>query len=52
MLGARPPGGAWETDAMRIATWSVNSIKARLEKVLWWIERAAPDVLLSVLARC
>jgi exodeoxyribonuclease-3 len=33
-------------DAMRIATWNVNSLKARLEKVLWWIERAAPDVLL------
>jgi exodeoxyribonuclease-3 len=31
---------------MRIATWNVNSLKARLEKVLWWIERAAPDVLL------
>jgi exodeoxyribonuclease-3 len=31
---------------MRIATWNVNSLKARLEKVLWWIGRAAPDVLL------
>ena len=31
---------------MRIATWNVNSLKARLEKVLWWLERAAPDVLL------
>ncbi|HVY45783.1 MAG TPA: endonuclease/exonuclease/phosphatase family protein, partial [Minicystis sp.] len=31
---------------MRIATWNVNSLKARLEKVAWWIERAAPDVLL------
>src|SRR5204862_6871005 len=31
---------------MRIATWNVNSLKARLEKVTWWIERAAPDVLL------
>jgi exodeoxyribonuclease-3 len=27
---------------MRIATWNVNSLKARLDKVLWWIERAAP----------
>src|SRR5204862_7882292 len=32
--------------AMRIATWNVNSLKARLEKVEWWLERAAPDVLL------
>lgn len=31
---------------MRIATWNVNSLKARLEKVIWWLERARPDVLL------
>ncbi len=31
---------------MRIATWNVNSLKARLEKVRWWLERARPDVLL------
>jgi exodeoxyribonuclease III len=31
---------------MRIATWNVNSLKARLEKVEWWLERAQPDVLL------
>jgi exodeoxyribonuclease-3 len=31
---------------MRIATWNVNSLRARLEKVTWWLERTAPDVLL------
>ena len=31
---------------MRIATWNVNSLRARLEKVAWWLERAKPDVLL------
>ena len=31
---------------MRIATWNVNSLKARLEKVEWWLDRAEPDVLL------
>jgi exodeoxyribonuclease-3 len=31
---------------VRIATWNVNSLKARLEKVTWWLERAKPDVLL------
>jgi exodeoxyribonuclease-3 len=31
---------------MRIATWNVNSLKARQEKVDWWLDRAAPDVLL------
>ena len=32
--------------AMRIATWNVNSLKARMDHVMWWLERAAPDVLL------
>jgi exonuclease III len=31
---------------MCIATWNVNSLKAHLEKVTWWLERARPDVLL------
>jgi exodeoxyribonuclease-3 len=31
---------------MRIATWNVNSLRARLEKVWWWLDRAQPDVLL------
>jgi exodeoxyribonuclease III len=31
---------------MRFATWNVNSLKARLEKVEWWLDRARPDVLL------
>lgn len=31
---------------MRIATWNVNSLRARLEFVQAWINRAEPDVLL------
>jgi exodeoxyribonuclease-3 len=31
---------------VRIATWNVNSLKARLDKVMWCLERARPDVLL------
>jgi exodeoxyribonuclease-3 len=31
---------------MRVATWNVNSLSARLPKVWWWLERAQPDVLL------
>jgi exodeoxyribonuclease-3 len=31
---------------LRIATWNVNSLKARLDKVRWWLDRARPDVLL------
>ncbi len=31
---------------MRIATWNVNSLKARQDKVVGWLERAEPDILL------
>jgi exodeoxyribonuclease-3 len=31
---------------VRIATWNVNSLKARQEAVENWLERAAPDILL------
>jgi exodeoxyribonuclease III len=30
---------------MKIATWNVNSLRARLDPVLAWIERVQPDVL-------
>ena len=30
---------------MRLATWNVNSLKARLERVLAWTEAKQPDVL-------
>ena len=31
---------------MRIATWNVNSLKARMDAVNNWLQRGAPDVLL------
>jgi exodeoxyribonuclease-3 len=31
---------------MRIATWNVNSLKARMEAVERWLDRVAPDILL------
>jgi exodeoxyribonuclease III len=31
---------------MRIATWNVNSLKARQDRVLEWLDLRAPDVLL------
>jgi len=31
---------------VRLATWNVNSLKARQEAVERWLERAAPDILL------
>lgn len=30
---------------MRLATWNVNSLKARLERVLAWADRHQPDIL-------
>jgi exodeoxyribonuclease III len=41
----RPPHSVNLQD-VRIATWNVNSLKARLDKVAWWLDRARPDVLL------
>lgn len=29
---------------MKIATWNVNSVKARKDRLLAWLERSAPDV--------
>src|SRR6185436_8005407 len=43
---ATSPDPADEELRMRIATWNVNSLKARLEKVTWWLGRTRPDVLL------
>src|SRR5579859_7128874 len=37
---------------MRIATWNVNSLKARWEKLVWWLERASPDMLLLQETKC
>jgi exodeoxyribonuclease-3 len=37
---------------MRIATWNVNSLKARLEKLAWWVERTSPDILLLQETKC
>jgi exodeoxyribonuclease-3 len=37
---------------MRIATWNVNSLKARLDKLVWWLGRASPDVLLLQETKC
>jgi exodeoxyribonuclease-3 len=30
---------------MRLATWNVNSLNARLDRVTEWVDRARPDVL-------
>ena len=37
---------------MKIATWNVNSIKARLENTLAWLKEASPDVLCLQELKC
>lgn len=37
---------------MRIATWNVNSVTARLDRVLEWLESAAPDVVAMQELKC
>ena len=40
-----PVGVAREDDRVRIATWNVNSVMARLPRLVGWLEEAAPDVV-------
>jgi exodeoxyribonuclease-3 len=37
---------------MRIATWNVNSVRARLERVLHWLEEHRPDVVCLQETKC
>ena len=37
---------------MRIATWNVNSVTARLDRVLEWLESASPDVVALQELKC
>ena len=37
---------------MKIATWNVNSVKARLPHLLAWLAEAKPDVLCLQETKC
>ena len=37
---------------IKIASWNVNSVKARLPGVLAWVREAAPDILLLQELKC
>jgi exodeoxyribonuclease III len=37
---------------MQIATWNVNSVRARLPRLLEWLERRKPDVVLLQETKC
>ena len=38
--------------ALRLATWNVNSIRTRLDRVLDWLQRAEVDVLAMQETKC
>jgi exodeoxyribonuclease III len=42
VLGAH---GRWEAIRVRLATWNVNSVKARLPRLLGWLDEAKPDIV-------
>ena len=33
------------TGTMKIATWNVNSVRARLDRLLAWLQRTQPDIV-------
>ena len=37
---------------MKIATWNVNSVRARLSHLLGWLDKAAPDMVLLQELKC
>jgi exodeoxyribonuclease-3 len=37
---------------MRVATWNINSLKARLERLLAWLDAAGPDVVCLQELKC
>ena len=41
----RPRAASWHTGAVRIATWNVNGLRARLDLVLRWLAEREPDLV-------
>ena len=37
---------------MRLATWNVNSVKARLPRLLAWLADTAPDIVCLQETKC
>ena len=48
--GGDPPRAA--TPRLRLATWNVNSIRTRLDRVVDWLARAEVDVLAMQETKC
>ena len=37
---------------IKIATWNVNSIKARISNVIYWLKHSSPDIVLLQETKC
>jgi exodeoxyribonuclease-3 len=48
----RPASPPLRSPRLRLATWNVNSIRTRLDRVLDWLERAEVDVLAMQETKC
>jgi exodeoxyribonuclease III len=46
LFRAEPQDHAGDHSSLKIASWNVNSIRARIEHVKSWLDRHQPDVLL------
>ena len=44
-IGSEKDAGGCQNRGVRIATWNVNSLPARLPRLLSWLEAAQPDVV-------
>src|SRR5215472_6754856 len=42
----------YRVESMKLATWNVNSIKARIDPAVAWLRQAAPDVLCMQEIKC
>lgn len=42
----------WQPVRMRVATWNVNSVRARLPRLLLWLSSAVPDVVCLQELKC
>jgi exodeoxyribonuclease-3 len=49
---ARSLAGVWQDECVRIATWNVNSIGARLPRLAEWLSATAPDVVALQETKC
>src|SRR5262249_27290310 len=49
---AAPCSKAHRAEAMRIATWNVNSVKQRIENAVAWLKEREPDIVCLQETKC